>query len=221
MYFSAHTADMPKRRGQRRGGAEERSDPAAQFTAAMDQHQRDIDLALKRLGETAHDRARWILDDFVVRDPDQLSSGERLTLRQNLEALARTRSGEFSHSWRLDDPLWTSDAALREFWERARALAEAHRRPVTLPDAPEMFQRRSLGGPYVRLARIRRPDDAATAVLYAVADNLAECDRLRECLRCHRLFVANRRQLRHEVCARQTRDEKRPGRGKRKGKTNG
>ena len=38
-------------------------------------------------------------------------------------------------------------------------------------------------------------------LLHAVADLLIACQRLRECSACRRLFVANRRQLRHAKCS--------------------
>src|SRR5207245_11005689 len=59
---------------------------------------RDVALAQARLGGTADDRCRWLLDTFVRRVPDTLSTRVRARVGANLTALTRV-------SW-AGMPLW-------------------------------------------------------------------------------------------------------------------
>jgi len=187
-------------------------------------YRRDVALARERIGTTIDDRCRWLLDDFAVRDPDALSTGERAVLRDNLHALAEGMKPRGIPEWAfpidatgcsLPDP---PDADLRGVWERAVALTRAHVQPADLPGVPEELWTRwrpTSGKRSIRLERHRDWPDLTTALLHQVADLLAACERLRECPECHRLFVARRRQERHPKCARQARDSRRPSRQKK------
>jgi len=199
----------------------------AHMRTAHEQKQRDIALARERIGTTVDDRCRWLLDDFAVRDPDMVATGERAVLRDNLHALAEGLEPRAPGEQAWPEPIDTTghplpnppDADLRGIWEQVVALTRAHIDPASagLPSVDEMLWARwrpTSGKRSIRLERHRVWPDLTTALLHRVADLLAACERLRECPECHRLFVARRRQERHATCARKARDRRRPSRKK-------
>jgi hypothetical protein len=191
----------------------------AEHQSEHDRRTRDINLAMKRLGGV-DDRCRWLLEDFVARDPDALSTGERVIARDNLQALAfgmpsvPIQATDRRAGWAGDDPVLTDDRAFRALWQRIAELAAAHRTPV--PWATEgVFTRQHTPGPYIHFRVEAHGRGLASAVQAAVIDLLSAGTRIRECPECHRLFVARRRQERHAKCARQRRDRNRPSRNKK------
>jgi hypothetical protein len=212
-----------KTREARRGAP--MSDAAlASLKAEQERRYRDWDLARQRIGTTTETRCRWLLEEFVARDPATLSTGELATLRDNLLALiglggpmdkdARPPqvAGHVGGDVDFDDPVLVDDAALRALWEAVGRLAQAHRTEAPLPGAEETLARASYGRGYVRLHRRRQLKGLTDFVILEAASLLAACERLRECPECHLLFVARRRQERHPKCARQARDRRRPSR---------
>jgi hypothetical protein len=194
--------------------------PVARRIAEADRHLRDIALAHQRIGTTVETRARWLLEDFVARDPATLATGELATLRDNLQALAGyggltvgpTTGAAMTASMGYDDPVLVDEAALRAVWARVVALTQAHREPVPLPAQKEMFMRLTTGGSYLRLSRRSDVAGLADQIVIEAARVLEGCERLRVCPECDRIFVARRRQERHPKCARQARDRRRPSR---------
>lgn len=189
--------------------------------AAYSARSRDIRLAAERIGNTVDKRCRWLLDEFAPRDPDTMTSAERLMLRDHLQALS-------IHRWRhidaetdlppdppghvallLNEP---ADEALRGLWQDVVALTriDVNAFPVPLPDTGDglWIQRTSNKG-WVAFGRCRLRGDFRAVLLHHVADLLVACKRLRVCPECHGLFVAQRRQERHAACARQARDRRR------------
>ena len=183
----------------------------------VERRMRDINLAMKRLGGV-DERCRWLLEEFAMRDPAQLSTAERALVRDNLAALAfgmpqipattNRRVG-----WGFDDRVLTDDRSLRAVWRSVRNYADAHRAPFGMSFGGT-FKRLETPGPYVRLHLEAQARGLANALRFAVVEVLSACTRLRECPECHRLFVARRRQERHPKCARQRRDRNRPSRRK-------
>jgi hypothetical protein len=180
---------------------------------------RDVQLAVERLG-TPENRCRWLLSDFVARDPDSLSTAERALWRDNLMALifgVGWFPGEWSMTMDVNDP---PDEALPALRQRVVALTRAHREAVLLPPLEGRLVRDLLSRstapavqtPYVRMAREYSAVDFEAALLHVVADLLIRCERLRACPECGLLFVARRRQERHPTCARKARDARRPSR---------
>jgi hypothetical protein len=93
------------------------------FGTVLSRRTRDINLAMQRLGGV-DDRCRWVLEDFVVRDPDEVSTGERALVRDNLAALAFgmpqvSVASDRQATWGFDDPVLTDDKALRSLWGRS------------------------------------------------------------------------------------------------------
>ena len=172
---------------------------------------RDYQLAAQRIGHTVDERCHWLLERFVTQDPADLSTGERVTLRDNLFAFA-VGLGATWQTFSSKDPLAHDQAAQRSLWLEVVALTRAHRKPVVLPEAKAVLEGKKNSGPYTRLAVARQADGLAPMVLLAAAELLARCERLRECPECHLLFVAQRRQERHPTCARRARDSRRPNR---------
>jgi hypothetical protein len=194
--------------------------------AAARRRDRDVALAHQRIGTTTEARCRWLLDEFVIRDPAALSSGELATLRDQLLALAGFGGafegplpGPANMSGTLDmdrDPVLVDDGALRQVWERVGALTRAHQAPVVLPPGEEILTVNYRGGPYVRLTREWVTNSLADLVILRAVSLLEDCDRLRICPECDRIFVARRRQERHPRCARKARDARRPSRQPKK-----
>ena len=193
--------------------------------AEAERRAHDLARAHQRIGGTVDERTRWVVEGFAARDPADLSTGERATLRDDLLALAHgiltgadALAGQWAltgYSWSSGDPVLTDDDALRELWRQISKLATAHQGRVPLPQAETFLERRVRGGRYVRLELTHRAGvGLATTILYRVAELLSTCERLVECPECHRLFVARRRQERHPVCARRARDRRRPSRAK-------
>ena len=183
---------------------------------------RDVGVAYHRIGGPSTEaRCRWVLEEFVPRDPATLSSGDVANLRDNLQALAGygglAEAGSPFDAGEIEwnDPVLVDDAALHTLWERVGALAQAQRTPAPLPSGDDMLTQRVRSGPYVRLERVRAVKGLANVVILSTAKLLEACDRLRECPECHRLFVARRRQERHPPCARKARDARRPSRQKK------
>jgi hypothetical protein len=189
------------------------------LVSTSEAHLRDVVLAGQRIGLTVRKRCHWLLEDFVRRDPAELSTGERQMLLDNLVALAcgfglnaTIPSTVSTIRYASDDPVATDPAALRALWEGIGQLAAAHQAPATLPAAERTLIKQGGPGPYVRLRYDVAARGLAEAARHAAAELLAACDRLRECPECHQLFVANRRQERHPTCARRARDARRPSR---------
>jgi hypothetical protein len=191
--------------------------------AVLRRRVRDLELAVERIGTTTEARCRWLLEEFVPRDPTSLASGEVTTLRDNLQALAWHGAGArppnvgASGWYNTDDPVLVDDGALRQVWERVCALTRAHQAGVMLPLGEELLRRAPTTSPgsYLRLERHRVIEGLADRVVFNSARLLEACDRLRVCPECDRIFVARRRQLRHGTCARQARDRRRPSRQKK------
>jgi hypothetical protein len=181
---------------------------------------RDLELADQRLGDF-EDRCRWLLDVFTAHDPATIARSERAVWRDNLMALVlgkRPRGGWRWQTFNENEPL---DEDLPKLWRRVVALVASHRESVSLPRLKVWFGRQPstpedppVETPYVRLGLGYEAEDFEMALVYVVIDLLSACTTLRECDECKRLFVANRRQKRHQKCARKFHERNRPSRAK-------
>jgi hypothetical protein len=187
---------------------------------------RDLEHAMNRIGgPDARARAKWLVETFLYEDPDSLSTGSRLDRQQELAALVifwmsgtgvplgSSASFSLGAEGELAEP-----EALRNAW---RLITEnIHRwasgQPIFLPSVTMRVELASGTGKDLR-ARIVREGEGLDAMAQAAAfDLLVHPDvRVRSCDVCGQLFVPIRRQERHERCARQLRDSRRPDRGKK------
>jgi hypothetical protein len=173
-------------------------------------------------------RAKWLIEKFLYEDPEYLSTGSRLDRRQEMVALvllgvlgtstpvgsgAALRLGPEGD---LADP-----TELRAAWQQINGSIHrwARGETVELPAVSTVVSQPKERGKDLQARIVRMSGGLANSALFAAFDLLAHPDvRVRLCDVCNKLFVPVRRQERHEKCARQLRDAKRPERGKRKPK---
>jgi hypothetical protein len=171
------------------------------------QHLNREQLAMERVGKTAEERLRWVVD-FAYRDLGRLQPEELIALGYDLRAAATPPVG-----WLVERPAAPVEVdALRSVQEtlatglRTLLLEDRHWRQAIVRQQSGWRLR---GSNNARLVRLTAPDarDAVFTVVtaagtetdafvYGVAELIVRAGRhLRACRRCHTPFVAPRRQV--------------------------
>jgi hypothetical protein len=158
----------------------------------------DFEPAWSRVGKTDEERARWLLD-FAARDLSALSGADWLTLRWEVFGFLYPPSGEpppfYSdatppgESSCSEDQVRTMHRWLRSGLER---LSAGHSWSVPIAATPYLMM---VGGHLVTWPHVDSPGQYTEPFKLKAYEALGrEAQRFRVCARCHRPFLARKRQ---------------------------
>jgi hypothetical protein len=181
--------------------------------AARELRERELTLAVRRVGNSPDAWARWLLA-FAERDPETIGSGEWVTFGGEMQAVIFLALGE--RGWRGVMRLAPLEAShVRDYQGYLRELVTRFLTGEWIPQPSPTIMRRAVLPPKVgghigietnRDFPMLRFAETLIYVAVELLGQMADKQRLQQCLGyeshpCSRLLVAVRRQTRCEDCA--------------------